>query len=266
MKKSIFNPGFEFIFTLAILAVFGLPPLVMAQNTKDVQIAITNGDTTVNGKSIKDLLPKERQEAIKDISTIASIAPDNAPTARGEHMKRMYKFRSKDGKDSTFAFNARITPDDRKMAMRPPRSDDRMRPRNPAFEFDHKNSQIFNYVTTDNNGISTHVTYRVSEPTDGLTHMGADPDQKDQHEKLDMTDLNIVPQFSAGQTVIMFTLPSKIAADVQFEDSKGNLIWRAKALNGNFMKAFPLGLNGIYYLRVEQKGQLAVKKIFKEQM
>lgn len=260
MKTRIFNPGFEFIFTLALLAIFGLPPLVMAQDTKDVQISIINNDTTVNGKSIKDLSPKERQEALKDINTIASIPP--AAPKSGQRIKRTYRFQKK---DSTVALNYRVAPDDHKMAMRP-HEDERMRDRNPAFEFDRKNSQIFNYVTTDNNGISTHVTYRISEPTDGLTHMGTDPDKKDQHEKLDITDLNIVPQFSAGKTVIMFTLPSKLTADVQFEDSKGNQIWDTKAIGGSFTKTFPLGLNGVYYLRVEQKGKLAVKKIFREQM
>lgn len=261
MKKRIFNPGFEFIFTLAILAVFGLPPLVMAQNSKDLQISINNGDTTINGKNIKDLPPKERQEALKDIGAIASIPADNKPHDN-VRIKRMYRIQQ----DSAMAFNYHNVPDDRRMSMRPSPPDDRMRMRNPVFEFDRKNSQVFNFVTTDNNGVSTRATYRVSEPTDGLTHMGTDPDQKDQHEKLDMTDLGIVPQFSSGQTVIMFSLPSKVAADVQFEDSKGHLIWRAKALNGSFTKAFPLGLNGIYFLRVEQQGKLAVKKIFKEQM
>lgn len=261
MKTRRFNPGFEFIFTLAILAIFGLPPLVMAQDTKDVQISITNGDTTVNGKSIKELGPKERQEALKDINTIAAIPPATA-LKDGQRIKRTYRLQKK---DSTVVLNYRVKPDDRKMEMHA-RADERRRDRNPAFEFDHRNSQVFNYVTTDNNGISTHVTYRVSEPTDGLSHMGTDPDKKDQHEKLDITDLNIVPQFSAGKTLIMFNLPSKLAADVQFEDSKGNLIWDAKAIGGNFTKAFPLGLNGVYYLRVEQKGKLAVKKIFREQM
>src|ERR1700740_741985 len=159
MKKRIFNPGFEFIFTLAILAVFGLPPLVMAQSTKDLQISITNGDTTINGKNIKDLSPKDRQAALKDISAIASISPDNsshAPMVKEPRMKRSFKMQMKDGKDSAVVMNYRITRDDRKMDMAPPR-EDRMRERNPAFEFDRKNSQVFNFVTTDNNGISTHV-------------------------------------------------------------------------------------------------------------
>jgi hypothetical protein len=270
MKKSIFNPGFEFIFTLSILAVLGLPPLVSAQNTKDIQISIANGDTTVNGKDIKTLSPKERRDAMKDITNISSI--NSQPMANAGRMNPpMMNFHRRPGKDSTVTLNYRMRMDTgRRMAMRKFQDmrmrGDRMPGRNPAMEFDHKNSQVFNFVTTDNNGVSTHVSYRVSEPTDGLTHMGTDPDQQAQHEKLDMTDLNIVPEFSAGKTILMFTLPTKIAADVQFEDSKGNLIWREKAMNGSFMKSFPLGLNGIYYLRVEQKGHLAVRKIFKEQM
>jgi hypothetical protein len=270
MKKRIFNPGFEFIFTLAILAILGLPPLVFAQNTKDVQISISNGDTTVNGRNIKDLTPKERQSALKDITNISSINSQPMASTGGMNPP-MAKFHRRMGKDSTITFNYRVQKDSghrmmtrklQDMRMR----DDRMAERNPALEFDHRNSQMFSFTTTDNNGVSTHVTYRVSEPTGGLTHIGTDPDQQDQHDKLYMTDLNIVPEFSAGKTVIMFDLPSKIAADVQFEDSKGNLLWRGQALNGSFTKSFPLGLNGIYYLRVEQKGHLAVKKIFKEQM
>lgn len=266
MKKRIFNPGFEFIFTLAVLAILGLPPLVFAQNNKDLQISINNGDTTVNGRSIKDLSPKEKQAALKDISTIAAISPAGAPAiANNAHVKSTFRMHQRTNDSLSVSPGFHPTPGERKMAMHP-RDDNRMRDRNPAFDFDRKNSQFFNYTTTDNNGVSTHVSYRVSEPTDGLSHVGTDPDQHAQHEKLDLNDLNIVPEFTAGKTLLMFTLTSKAVADVQFEDSKGNLIWSEKAVNGSFTKSFPLGLNGIYFLRVEQKGHLAVKKIFKEQM
>src|ERR1700761_2527562 len=74
MKKPLFKPGFEFIFTLSILAVLGLPPLVSAQaQTKDLQININNGDTTVNGKNIKDLTADERKDALKNIKQISTI-------------------------------------------------------------------------------------------------------------------------------------------------------------------------------------------------
>src|ERR1700744_2582429 len=80
MKKPLFKPGFEFIFTLSILAVLGLPPLVSAQTqTKDLQININNGDTTINGKNIKDLTAAERKDALKDIKQISTINDDNGP-------------------------------------------------------------------------------------------------------------------------------------------------------------------------------------------
>jgi len=72
MKKNLLKPGYEFIFTLSLLAVLGLPPMLFAQDKKDLNINITNGDTTVNGKKIKDLSPKERKAALKDIVIIDS--------------------------------------------------------------------------------------------------------------------------------------------------------------------------------------------------
>jgi len=77
MKKHTFKPGFEFIFSLCILAVLGLPPLVFAQTTKDLQITINNGDTTINGKNIKDLSATERKDALKNISQIRIISSDD---------------------------------------------------------------------------------------------------------------------------------------------------------------------------------------------
>jgi len=67
MKKFFFKPGFEFVFALSLIAILGLPPMLMAQNQKDSEIKIINGDTTVNGKNIKELSPKDRQNALSDI-------------------------------------------------------------------------------------------------------------------------------------------------------------------------------------------------------
>jgi hypothetical protein len=77
MKKNAFKPGFEFIFSLCIMAVLGLPPLVFGQATKDLQITINNGDTTINGKNIKDLSASDRKEALKDINQITIINSDD---------------------------------------------------------------------------------------------------------------------------------------------------------------------------------------------
>jgi len=63
----------------------------------------------------------------------------------------------------------------------------------------------------------------------------------------------------------MFTLPSTAPAEVLLKDSKGTTLWSDKVIKGSFNKSFPLGLNGIYYLRIKQGSRLEVKKIFKEQ-
>ncbi len=254
MKKSIIKPGFEFIFTLSLFAVLGLPPLVFGQSTKDEQITIVNGDTTVNGTNIKQLSGKERQAALKDIGQIAAIksTPGQPPVIASNTRRKtvVMKYRFKDstaGKMNREQWRSKTMTED------------------PMMDFSRKNTQDFNYITTDNNGVSTHVSYRVTEPSGPLNNMASTP-EKAQLDKLDITDLNIVPEFSAGVTVLMFNLPSKAIAEVMLKDSKGNVIWSDKALKGSFTKTFPLGLNGIYYLRIKQGDKLAVKKIYKDQM
>ena len=282
MKKSVFKPGYEFIFTLSVLVLLGLPPLVFGQS-KDLQITIANGDTTVNGKNIRDLSPGDRKEALGDIGNISGISNVNKPgrhkiyvqsiqtdsvMANGDVAKsgrtyRRNKFRTM-GRDSALAFNYRTNGepgDGRKAELKEWRlkySDE-----NAAREFGHKNTQNFSYTNTDAQGISTHVSYRVSEPSGAVNH-GAGDNGNPQFDVLELKDLTLVPQFEAGKTVIAFSLPSKAVAEVQFKDSENNVIWSEKATNGQFMKAFNLGLNGVYYLHVKQGNKLAVKKIFKE--
>jgi hypothetical protein len=282
MKTHFFKPGFEFIFSLSLMAILGLPPLVFAQNTHDVQISIQNGDTTVNGKNIKDLSPKARREALKEIGTITSIQTttsvkvtpfdDNkvvtgveiqSDSAGGPAMAnnvRAFKFRKRAGKDSTFRFNYRLT--------RPGDGPRRTETRTFHFQqdggsmlgFDRPNTQNFNYTNTDKEGVSTHITYHVSEPSsENLKHIG-----HFEGGMLDIQDLNLVPQFTTGKTLLLFSLPSKGVAEVQLKDNEGNILWTAKTNGGDFSKSFALGLNGAYYLQVKQGSKIAVKKIFKE--
>jgi len=295
MEKRIFKPGFEFIFTLSILAVLGLPPLVSAQaQTKDLQININNGDTTINGKNIKDLTVAERKDALKDIKQIATINingengtrnlvivarkhkgdkgandvvieqnGDNGMLANGDTKIRRFELRRDNKNDSTVTFNY-----DYSMAGAPkPRMEVRefhiTRDDDRPMGFGRKNTQNFIYTNTDNEGISTHVSYRVSDHPATLDYDAGKP-EKTQLDMLDITDLTIVPEFSAGKTVLTFGLPSKAAAEVQLKDSKGNLLWSEKALNGKFDKSFALGLNGLYYLQVKQGNKVVVKEIMKD--
>lgn len=317
MKKRTFKPGFEFIFSLSILAVLGLPPLVSAQaQTKDLQININNGDTTINGKNINKLSAKARKEALKDINQITGIndhddarnivivtrkhkgdkaanevtieqsGTGNAMTTEadvqagpqiviadggmpGTQKLSRIRIAGTRGNDSTVTFstaNAQPATFSYRMPSARPiemhaytmtRNDDR------PMSFGWRNTQNFTYTNTDNDGISTHVNYRVSDHPATLDHDAGKAD-KTQLDMLNITDLSLVPEFSAGKTVLMFGLPSKAAADVEFKDSKGNLLWSEKALNGSFNKSFALGLNGLYYLQVKHGNKVVVKEIMKD--
>src|SRR5580698_10644260 len=92
MKTPILKPGFEFIFALSLIAILGLPPMLMAQDQKDVEIKIMNGDTTVNGKNIKDLSPAERKYALRDIRHLSG--DDVLNNDGGKH--KVFVFRRRD--------------------------------------------------------------------------------------------------------------------------------------------------------------------------
>jgi len=292
MKKILLKPGFEFIFALSLLVILGLPPMLLAQNQKDVEIKITNGDTTINGKNIKELSAKERQSALKDINHIngpATITVDGNRPGDGrreiiirrkemendDHAPMLYETMKR--KDSigniveirrdrlgdmltrhNYTFQLHDEAPGRRMledrGMNPP-------PRATFMRFDRRNSQRFDYVNTDNDGISTHVSFHVSEPSnDDLKKI-----PQVEGPKFDVKDLNLVPEFTSGKTLLMFNLQSKTTAEVKLTDSEGKVMWTEKAIGGSFSKAFPLGLNGIYYLQIKQGNSVAVKRIVKEE-
>ena len=110
MKKRVFKPGFEFIFSLCMFTVLGLPPLVFAQTIKDMQITINNGDTVINGKNIKDLSASDRKDALKNINQIATINSDDKGSMRQPPMasnddRHIKILRSTHGKDTTVMLN-----------------------------------------------------------------------------------------------------------------------------------------------------------------
>jgi len=288
MKTPILKPGFEFIFALSLIAILGLPPMLMAQDQKDVEIKITNGDTTVNGKNIKDLSPGERKNAMRDIKHLS--ADDITDNADGR--RKMFMFRRRDStvtmngdhrmitgtviiqNDSTgsemyarprrrmkgnppMADNMDVTPDGptwRGRMGRPPM-------REPMMSFGARNTQSFNYVNTDNDGISTRISFNISDVTnDDLKRM-----PHIEGARLELTDLNIVPEFSTGKTMLVFSLPAKTTAEVKLVDSEGKILWTEKSTGGSFNKSFLLGLNGKYYLQVKQGSGVAVKRILKEE-
>ncbi len=302
MKPSFLKPGFEFIFSLALIVILGLPPVLLAQTQKDLEIKIENGDTTVNGKNIKDLSLAERGNALKDIKHLSGTVGTNSNDS-GKFHRYFFKRRDTAGHREEFVEFRKRRPgsaDRRQMITgtvivtdstrsivedRQPRQrrieqnfsyrrDDESpngivmrdggpeRPfRAPGMRFERRNTQNFNYVSTDNQGFSTRVSFRVSEPE----HEDLQKITGVEGGKLEITDLNLVPEFSTGKTLLLFNLPSKAVADVFLKDGEGKVIWNEKCSGGNFSKAFALPLNGVYYLHVKQGSSVDVKKIVKEE-
>lgn len=276
----------------------GLPLLVFSQGTKNMEIKITNGDTVINGKNIKELSPVERQQALKDIDNLGQISgPENGrrhmlirkrgladtgvdkiviekhrfrngdmaeqPGLWKDSTGHTFKFRIKrpDGNDSTFTFNYRMNgePGDR-MEEHEQNFDFRMH--GPRMNYlRHRNIQSFEYDNTGTDGISTHISFRVTDPSPEKikTITGSEKTE------LEIKDLNLVPEFSSGKIVLMFNLPLKTIAEVKLMDNEGKMIWSDKAVNGKFNKSFALGLNGIYYLQVKQAGKVVLKRIMKDE-
>ena len=268
MKTVFFKPGFEFIFSLGLMAILGLPPLLMAQNQKDMDIKIQNGDTVINGKSIKSLSATDRQTALITITHISRVTTKDTSGNLNQsalHNGRPMITQNTMTRDSLGNLTA-MRPRKPNAAFRRQRMDmdntARMRNRlsgGPGMRFDSKNTQNFDYVTTDNEGISTHVSYHLSEVSDDeLKKM-----PYVEGPKFEIKDLNLVPEFSTGKTLLMFNLLSKAPSEVQLTDSEGKLIWNEKVQGGVFKKTFPLGLNGVYFLQIKQGNSIALKRIMK---
>ncbi|MDB4903468.1 MAG: type sorting protein [Mucilaginibacter sp.] len=123
-----------------------------------------------------------------------------------------------------------------------------------------RNTQTFDYTITSKEGISTRVSYYVSEPiqSDAKQIIGA------YKPGLEIQDVSLVPQFWAGKTLLTFSLPDKTAAEVELTDNEGKPIWEDRIVSPIFSKSFSWTLNGTYYLVVKQGGETAIKKIVKE--
>jgi hypothetical protein len=271
MKTFLSKPGFEVIFSISLIVILGLPPVLLAQAKKNMDITIVNGDTTVNGKNIRSLSADERQEALKDINRMSNRPGNNNSGDAIYSFKRKdsvggrvnrFELRSrKSGSDSLgklkrmdFSFNYRNN-DENDMLFRG-------RNFNPSrMRFDRRSSQNFDYVNTDKDGMSTHVRFHVSEVSnDDLKRM-----PHVEGSKFEITDLNLVPEFSTGKTLLMFNLPAKTTAEVKLTDDEGKILWNEKSAGGSFSKTFVLGLNGIYYLQIQQGHNVSVKKIMKDE-
>jgi hypothetical protein len=256
MKKFILKPGFETIFALALIVILGLPPVLLAQSEKEVEIKIVNGDTTVNGKNIKDLSKEERVYALRDIKHLSHPMMVTRDSVKMGSINRMYirKHRDSLGRNEMM-MDIRREPGQRDFGF-----DSRRFERGPR-GMNRKNIQIFNYENIDNEGISTHIRFSVSEiSNEDLKRM-----PHVEGGRFEIENLSIVPEFNTGSTLLMFNLPEKTEAEVKLINSEGKILWNEKVEVGHFSKTFGLGLNGVYFLQIKQGNFFAVRRIVKEE-
>lgn len=302
MKKLLSNPGFESIFALSLVAIIGLPPLVSAQDknkdpekivSKRIEVRIKDGDTTVNGKNIKDLKGKDRDEALSFLPDTdgAHFSFRDGDNKRRVIIKRKGKDDDKDviiersdlnnGDIRFFSDNDVLVTDSlaKNIDIKIKRLGD------PAMAFDYRrnwingspeytslrsvrlpynynrrNTQSFNYSNVDDEGISTNISYKVTDAPNATNPKTGNPEAN----ILNLESIYLTPNFATGNTLLSFTLDSKTAAEVTFKKSDNKVLWTGKATDGKFTKAFSLPLNGAYYLTVKQGSKSVTKRIVKE--
>jgi hypothetical protein len=300
MKKLLLKPNLEVIFSISVMAILGLPLLVMAQTQKDFEIKIVNGDTTVNGKNIKKLTEQERKDALAELGNLhgtfeietngdaqsnitikrnnkrngktnviverritkgEQIAPEIFEMNPGDSSSKKFNIKLNRLKkiDTSLAFNYELNDEQPlKVEMNRDFRLDGPNKRPMRMRFNNRNTQNFDYVNTDNDGISTHISFRVTDAMNDKVKGGTDKTY------LSLNDLNLSPEFSTGKVFISFNLPVKTPADVKLTDSQGKILFTDKTVAGSFSKKVSLPLNGIYYLSVKQGAASATKRIVKE--
>ncbi len=287
MKTNRLSPSLELAFAFSVMVILTLPLLVNAQDSKEFKVNINNSDTTVNGKNIKELSAAERQDAIKKINELNDHITITTKTEAGGTI--MYKKSGSGDVEIAEPFSKLAptamayslgTSDDGKtytlknrngseVATTYSRSsssgDGEPRVAGNIYSYlsraSNKNTQNFSYSNTDNDGISTHVNFRVADAGTETMKKIAGTEKAD----LEIHDLNLVPAFSTGKTMLSFSLTAKAAADVEFKNSEGTVLWSAKTSGAEFNKSFELPKNGVYYLQVKQAGKLALRRITKEE-
>ncbi|WP_448701092.1 hypothetical protein ACFGVR_03225 [Mucilaginibacter sp. AW1-3] len=292
MKKNSISPILELSFAAGIMLILALPFAVKAQDHKEFMVNINNSDTTINGKNIKDLSAADRKDALKKLSELNDHISITMQDGDGGRIL----VKRKGGQNSVVTIDRRgangLTPMANAYSMtldstgkemviaNMVRGDGDMAPKiAQGFSLSRtmggngrgystlimsggrKNSQNFSYSNTDKDGISTHINFTVSDASAEKVKKIAGTETTD----LNIQDLNIAQSFSTGKTTLSFTLANKAAADVQFKDSEGAVLWEGKATGAEFKKSFVLPKNGVYYLQVKQAGKLALRKITKEE-
>ena len=126
-----------------------------------------------------------------------------------------------------------------------------------------ENSQTFNYVNTDKDGISSRMSIRITEANDDvLKKINAGTNKTE----LTVNDLTLSPNFSNGKLNFSFSLPEKGSAVIRILDSSMKEVFSDKpaAINNIYFKQISLPQNGVYYISISQGNKAFVRKMVKQ--
>jgi hypothetical protein len=126
------------------------------------------------------------------------------------------------------------------------------------------NSSSFNFNSTDKNGISSRMNFRLSEAE--KSQVKTITGIENNGNLLDIKDLTLFPNFSNGKVGISFNLESKgsIKLKILNTDLKPVFTDEISNFNGSYMKQISLPENGFYYISINQNNVWYVKQIVKE--
>jgi hypothetical protein len=126
-----------------------------------------------------------------------------------------------------------------------------------------ENSQTFNYVNTDKDGISSRMSIRISEASEEIRKKIQSGSDK---STLTVNDLTLAPNFSNGKLNLIFSLSEKGAAEIKILDTNLKEVFsdRPASVNGTYFKQINLPKNGIYYIRISQGNKTFLRQMVKE--
>lgn len=145
----------------------------------------------------------------------------------------------------------------------------RIRPEGPALKGQmpnrepRKNSSQFNYNYTDQDGIPSRMSIRISEVEkeniEKLTGL------KEGTADLKIEDLTFFPNFSSGKLGISFNTGSNASLKVKILNSEFKQIFAddVAVVGGNYTKQITLPKNGIYYIAIKQNNNWFLRKFIK---
>ena len=126
------------------------------------------------------------------------------------------------------------------------------------------NSSSFNFNSTDKNGISSRMNFRLNDAE--KSHVKTITGIENTGNLLDIKDLTLFPNFSNGKVGISFNSESKgsIKLKILNTDLKPVFTEEITNFNGSYVKQISLPENGVYYISISQNNVWYVKQIVKE--